>query len=113
MLLGRLDPVAPPDHHGRLADLALGDPADLVLVKPRRDPLGPAQHAIRRHSQYLLAVGSSSAGNTGRISSPARASITSSSVRAAGGPSGAGPQGSATNSITPRTATGAWHQVSL
>src|SRR5436309_15510530 len=90
MLVRRVHPVAPPDHHGCLADLALGDPADLVLVKPRRDPLGPAQHAIRRHSQYLLAIGSSSAGNSVMICAPAGVTITSSSIRAAEVPSAAG-----------------------
>src|SRR5205085_9671006 len=49
MLVGWVDPVTPPHDHRRLADLALGDPADLVLVKPRRDPLGPAQHAVGGH----------------------------------------------------------------
>src|SRR5919197_1413211 len=77
MLVGRVQPVAAPDHHGRLADLALGDPADLVLVEPRGDSLRPAQHAVRRHSQYLLAIGSSSAGNSVMICAPAGVTITS------------------------------------
>src|SRR5438105_6174468 len=53
MLVRRVHPVAPPDHHRRLADLALGDPADLVLVEPRRDPLGPTQHAVGGHRGAL------------------------------------------------------------
>jgi glucose-1-phosphate thymidylyltransferase len=35
---GRLGAVATPDDHRSRADLALGDPADLVLVEPGRDP---------------------------------------------------------------------------
>src|SRR3989441_10448401 len=35
--LGRRGAVEAPDHHGRLADLALGDPADLVFPEPGRE----------------------------------------------------------------------------
>src|SRR3954447_15067016 len=35
---GWVDAVPAPDDHRRRADLALGDPADVVLVVPRRDP---------------------------------------------------------------------------
>src|SRR5437870_4015065 len=44
--LGRRGAVKPPDHHGRLADLALGDPADLVLEEPGRELQGPAEIAV-------------------------------------------------------------------
>src|SRR2546426_12574314 len=50
MLGWRLHAVPPPDHHRGLADLALGDPADLVLVEPWGDALRPAQHAIFGHA---------------------------------------------------------------
>src|SRR5215470_8170816 len=43
VLVGWLRAVPAPDHHRHLADLALGDPAHVVLVEPRRDALGPAQ----------------------------------------------------------------------
>jgi hypothetical protein len=43
----RLGAVAAPDDHRRLADLALRDPADVVLVVPRRDPRGRTQLAPR------------------------------------------------------------------
>src|SRR2546428_664775 len=45
VLVGGRGPVIPPDHHGHLADLALRDPADLVLVIPRGDPRGTAEIA--------------------------------------------------------------------
>jgi hypothetical protein len=44
----RRDAVVAPDHHRHRAQLAFGDPADLVLVVPGRDPLGPAEVAARR-----------------------------------------------------------------
>src|SRR4029077_6847636 len=45
-VLGRRRGAVPaPDHHRHLADLALRDPADVVLVKPRRQFLGPRQIA--------------------------------------------------------------------
>ncbi len=43
---GRLGPVAAPHHHRGRADLTLGDPADLVLVEPGRDPGGLAEVAV-------------------------------------------------------------------
>ena len=52
LLRGGLDAVRPPDHHRRVADLAVGDPADLVVEVPLRqlsrlaelaDPLGHQQ----------------------------------------------------------------------
>src|SRR5262249_25155965 len=43
----RRDPVRAPDDHRHLADLALGDPADLVLVIPGRDASGLAEVARR------------------------------------------------------------------
>ncbi|MDQ1467406.1 MAG: glucose-phosphate thymidylyltransferase [Actinomycetota bacterium] len=43
---GRLGSVTPPHHHRGRADLALGDPADLVLVEPGRDPRRLAQVAV-------------------------------------------------------------------
>jgi hypothetical protein len=55
LLVGRLGTVRAPDDHRHLADVALGDPADLVLVIPGGDarglaeiarPLGRAQAAI-------------------------------------------------------------------
>ena len=45
LLGGRFGAVATPDDHRGRADLALGDPADLVLVEPRRDPRRLAQVA--------------------------------------------------------------------
>jgi glucose-1-phosphate thymidylyltransferase len=42
---GRLGAVATPDDHRGRADLALGDPTDLVLVEPGRDPRRLAQVA--------------------------------------------------------------------
>src|SRR5437879_12274153 len=53
MLGWRLHAVPPPDYHRGLADLALGDPADLVLVEPGGDALRPAQHALLSHSETL------------------------------------------------------------
>jgi glucose-1-phosphate thymidylyltransferase len=44
--LGRLGAVAAPHHHRGRADLALGDPADLVLVEPGRDPSRFAEIAV-------------------------------------------------------------------
>src|SRR5690349_2688412 len=82
MLVRRLHAVLPPDDHRGLTDLALGDPADLVLVKPWRDAFGLAQHAVVAH-QYLFAMGSSSAGNSVMICAPAGVTMTSSSIRAA------------------------------
>lgn len=45
MVFGRLHAVESPHDHRRLADVALGDPADVVLVVPGRDLRGPAQVA--------------------------------------------------------------------
>ncbi len=45
VLGGRLGAVVAPHHHGHVADVALGDPADVVLVVPGRDPGRPAQVA--------------------------------------------------------------------
>ena len=42
----RLGAVAAPDDHRRRADLALRDPADLVLVEPGRDPRRLAEVAV-------------------------------------------------------------------
>jgi hypothetical protein len=41
-----LDPVASPYNHRDPADLALGDPADLVLVVPGRERRGLTQVAL-------------------------------------------------------------------
>ena len=46
VLLGRSDAVEAPDHHGCVADVALGNPADVVLVVPRRDAGGAAEVAV-------------------------------------------------------------------
>src|SRR5262245_51018879 len=43
MLSGRLRAVPAPDHHGHVADVALRDPADVVLVVPGRHALGAAE----------------------------------------------------------------------
>src|SRR5262245_55299969 len=45
VVLRRCGAVEAPHHHRGLTDLALGDPADLVLVKPGRDPLRPTEVA--------------------------------------------------------------------
>ena len=45
VVLGGRGAVEAPHDHRRLADIALGDPADLVLVIPRRDPRRPAEIA--------------------------------------------------------------------
>src|SRR2546426_5660364 len=45
VLVGRRRAVEPPDDHRDLADLAPGDPADLVLVIPRGDPRRTAEIA--------------------------------------------------------------------
>jgi len=41
----RIGAVPAPDDHRHCADLALGDPADVVLVEPRRDPVSAAEQA--------------------------------------------------------------------
>lgn len=46
VLSWRVHAVPTPHHHRGLADLALGDPADVVLVEPRRYPFRLAQLAI-------------------------------------------------------------------
>src|SRR5438477_3451948 len=115
MLIGRIDPVPAPDDHRRLADLALGDPADLVVVEPRRDPLGPAQHALGGHprrAQYRLAMGSSSAGNSVMICAPPGVTMTSSSIRAADVPSVAGQYVSTANIIPACSSIGSSNELS-
>src|SRR5262249_4688076 len=47
---GRLAAVLPPHDHRDRADLALGDPADLVLVVPGGDPGRLTEIAVRRRS---------------------------------------------------------------
>ena len=39
-----------PDHHRDPAGFALGDPTDIILIPPGRQPGGSAQIATRRHS---------------------------------------------------------------
>src|SRR5919201_2083969 len=115
MLGGRVHPVLPPHDHRRLANLTLGDPADVVLVEPRRDPLGAAQHAVGGHApraQYLLAIGSSSAGNRGMIWAPPGVTITSSSIRAAEVPSVAGQYVSTANIIPACSSIGSSNELS-
>src|SRR6266481_5414822 len=51
----RLRAVPAPDDHRHLADLALRDPADVVLVKPRRQLLGPAQIAALDFDEAVFA----------------------------------------------------------
>src|SRR5437588_46795 len=46
LVLGGLGAVPLPDDHGDSADLALGDPADVVLVEPRRDARRLAELAV-------------------------------------------------------------------
>src|SRR3989442_7537869 len=55
--LGRRGAVEAPDHHGRLADLALGDPADLVFPEPGRELHGAAEIAVRRASELRAGRG--------------------------------------------------------
>jgi hypothetical protein len=45
MLAGWLGAVKAPNDHRDLADITLGDPADIVLVVPRRDARGAAEVA--------------------------------------------------------------------
>src|SRR5690606_7906656 len=45
VLVGDVGAVPAPHHHGRRADLAVGDPAHVVLVIPGGDALGPAEGA--------------------------------------------------------------------
>ena len=47
----RLVPVTAPHHHRHRADLALRDPADVVLVEPLRDPRRLAEIARRRRTR--------------------------------------------------------------
>ena len=47
---GRLGAMKFPDHHRDPAGFALGDPTDIILIPPRRQPGGSAQIATRRHS---------------------------------------------------------------
>ena len=44
---GRLGAMKFPDHHRDPAGFALGDPTDIILIPPRRQPGGSAQIAAR------------------------------------------------------------------
>jgi hypothetical protein len=52
-----LGPVPPPHHHGHGADLALGDPAHVVLVVPGGEARGAAEIAGREGAPLRRAVG--------------------------------------------------------
>jgi hypothetical protein len=54
----RRHPVVPPDDHGHVAHVALGDPADVVLVIPTRHALGTAQIAVGHTGKSLIVHGS-------------------------------------------------------
>src|SRR3989338_2974158 len=63
---GRLGAVVAPDDHGHLADLALGDPADLVLPVPGADPRSPAEVAAVHADEpgILTGIGAAAHGPT-------------------------------------------------
>ena len=54
LVVRRIDAVGTPDHHRRGAPLALGDPAHVVLVEPRRDPRRLAQLTVLVESTLIL-----------------------------------------------------------
>jgi hypothetical protein len=46
-----------PDDHGDVTDIAFGDPADVVLVIPGRQPLGATQITVSDTGERLVAHG--------------------------------------------------------
>src|SRR5690242_2905193 len=71
----RLRPVKAPHHHRRLTDLTLRHPANLVLVKPRRDLLRPTEIT----PVYLLELALTHAPDSSLAPAPLSVPLTSGS----------------------------------